>query len=132
MLPFSRSVGILFHPVFKYWIVRLTHDLEGRLLLVNIDMHSEQYRLINVYAPNNSKKRKRFIRNLRKHCYPTHRLILAGEFNFVETFRLDKVRGDMDSGDIGIEEISFLKNDFSKSRREPELMKNWRPISAQF
>jgi hypothetical protein len=87
--------------------------MEGRCLVVNIEHHSERFRLVNVYCPTRPKERVDFLLNLRNHLYGATNIILAGDFNFVENLSLDKVGGNLAVGDTGLREIKILKDDFA-------------------
>jgi len=88
------------------------HDYKGRLLVVNIQIRTVKYSLVNVYSPNNPSERKTFPLKLKHFLYQSTNVIL-GDFNFVENLRKDKIGGNLNKGDLGLKEIIILKADFS-------------------
>ena len=109
----SRGVGILLHKQLDFEMVHFKHDFEGRLLVLDINISDCKLRLINVYCPNNEKERKEFLENLQFYLACSRKVILGGDFNFVEDLQLDKEGGDALSGNVGVQIMRDLKFDFS-------------------
>ena len=110
---FSRGVGIIFDPRLQFQLLNFKHDYKGRLLVVNIQIETVKYSLVNVYCPNHPSERKTFLLKLKHFLYPSTNVILGGDFNFVENLRKDKIGGNLNKGDLGLKEIIILKADFS-------------------
>ena len=108
----SRGVGILIAKDLDYTFVRSQHDWEGRLISVDLNMGTSQYRLINVYAPNNPGERKIFIDNLQNYLVASRQIILGGDFNFVENGVLDRWGGRENAGTVGATQMENLRKDF--------------------
>lgn len=85
----SRGVGIvILNPhitVDKYFL-----DLDGRLVYVDIYLLNVQYRIINVYAPNDESERCIFFDELYPICITQRTNILGGDFNCVSI--LNKIK----------------------------------------
>lgn len=108
----SCGVGILLGSKFDYNFVSFRHDFEGRLLVLDIDVNNTKLRLVNVYCPNNAKERKEFIDNLNVYLSTSRKIILGGDWNFVENVNLDKEGGNPLYGDVGKVEMKNLCNVF--------------------
>ena len=80
------------------------------MVMVDIMLCDEIYKLINVYLPNDIQERKNMIEEL-SLLAGTKNIILGGDFNFVENFKLDKI-GSEDFGNQGYQEMKRLKNAF--------------------
>ena len=89
----SAGVGILLGKSVNYNIVHFDFDSKGRYLILDIDIHHTEFRLINIYAHNKEPERKQFISNLSKYLVTKRNVILGGDFNFVENLSLDKTGG---------------------------------------
>jgi exonuclease III len=110
----SCGVGILFRPGFNFKITNTFKDTEGRLLVLDIRVGSQAFRLINIYANcGNSPARRQFIKNLDKFCTGSIFKIMGGDFNFIVDPSLDKVGGNLDIGTSGSSEMKQLCSDFS-------------------
>ena len=101
----SRGVGIFFSSKCKIDIIRFHHDLEGRLLYIDFDK-GEQFRIINIYAPNDFRQRKQFFKDLIHVLNTSRTIILGGDFNCVKDTALDKIGGNMDRGNVGWKELN--------------------------
>jgi len=108
----GRGVGILLHPKLDCEIVRFAHDWEGRSVVVDVDIDSYQFRLVNVYCPNVEKEREEFIEDLESVVNTPRKVILGGDFNFVEDTKLDKIGGNPKRGERGRKEMDRLREDF--------------------
>jgi exonuclease III len=59
-------------------------DNEGRLLLINVEINNAIYTIINIYAPNNMKKRNSFFKQVDRFINEYSigdQIILAGDYN---------------------------------------------------
>ena len=57
--PYSRGVGILFNPKLNV-IVQSSHSLDGRSLLMNVEIDNKPLTIANFYAPNDQNSRSDF------------------------------------------------------------------------
>ena len=108
----SCGVGILLAKDLDYVFLRHNYDFEGRTSIVDIKMGENRFRLINVYAPNEKRERKEYIKNLEIYLINQYDYILGGDWNFVENVILDKLGGNANQGTTGRDEILKLKEDF--------------------
>ena len=108
----SRGVGILFHEKLDVENLSFNHDYEGRIVTTDVQINGTKFRFICIYAPNNNLERKDFIDSLQNYLNTSRKIIMGGDFNFVESLELDKKGGDPNSGNIGAENIKSLKRDF--------------------
>ena len=56
----SRGVSILFGEKFKPNIISNYCTNDGRILVINFELHSQTYSLVNIYAPSEQRQRKQF------------------------------------------------------------------------
>ena len=108
----ARGVGTLIAKDLDYTFLKHTYDFEGRTCVVDIKMGDKNYRLINVYAPNDYRERKEYIKNLDIYLINNFDFIAGGDWNFVENLGLDKMGGNLQRGNIGCSEMTRLKDDF--------------------
>ena len=107
--PDQRGVGIFISNRLDINIAKFHHDIEGRLIYVDIDTNID-LRLINIYAPSHDKKgRKQFFRDLIHVVNTSRTIILGGDFNCVENINLDKIGGNPTTGTEGIKELNDIK-----------------------
>ena len=108
----SRGVGIRFSPVINLKIESFNYDFEGRILCADVNLLNTKLRLINIYAPNNARERRQFIKDLQAYLITSREIIMGGDWNCIENLPLDKMGGNMDRGSDGAEELFHLKQDF--------------------
>lgn len=74
-------------------------DFYGRLIYVDFCFENfKNFRLINVYCPNDTTERKDFFDSISPFLTCAKNVILAGDFNFVENTEMDKVGGNLEKG----------------------------------
>ena len=98
----SYGVGILFSAhlgVINFDAVQ--RDNDGRRVIVDFTLNCGHYRLINVYRPNHAPTRKAFIASLATWVVTSCRLIVGGDFSFIENPSLDKQGGNITQGMLG-------------------------------
>lgn len=86
--------------------IKISHaasDCQGKILAVDIEVHGEKFRGINVHFPNRDggscKEQRDFIDSLDFYMQTRNPIIVGGDFNFVETpekdrFPVPKINGD--------------------------------------
>ena len=90
----DRSNGVVFllnHPSLK--LVNWYGDQHGRILSAELSTNTEKIRIINVYAPQSgftTRERSRFFDSLYIYVHASSPTILTGDFNMVESSRLDR------------------------------------------
>jgi exonuclease III len=79
----SRGVAIWIKKNIEFKLIDEYKDNEGRLLLINVEINNAIYSIINIYAPNNMKKRNTFFKQIDRFIneYSIGQLILAGDYN---------------------------------------------------
>ena len=79
----SRGVAILINNKLDYKLIDEHKDLEGRIIMINIEFENIIYSLINIYAPNIESERNSFYKKLNdflnKNAIGT--IILGGDMN---------------------------------------------------
>ena len=107
--PDSKGVGIFINKSCDANVVKFHHDVEGRLIYVDIDK-GLNFRLLNIYAPNDPLSRKQFFKDL-IYVFNTNRtILLGGDFNCVANTSLDKIGGNLQAGTIGWKELSNVNS----------------------
>ena len=79
----SRGVAIWIKKNVEFKLIDEYKDNEGRLLLINVEINNAIYTIINIYAPNNMKKRNTFFKQVDRFIneYSIGQIILAGDYN---------------------------------------------------
>lgn len=107
----SAGVCLLFSSNFSGKISRYVFDSDGRILSVLIQFGDVSFNVVNIYAPNTVSGRKVFFERLHDYFLYRGDLIIAGDFNCVDS-SVDKFH----SGDIHATDkksLCSLKSDFS-------------------
>ena len=90
---FSRGVSILFNEKLNAKVMNVKRSIDGRKILINLEINKNVFTIINVYAPNEVKKRCEFFKKLKtyiaKHCI-NENIILCGDFNCQLSNNTDK------------------------------------------
>ena len=79
----SRGVTIWIKKNVEFKLIDEYKDNEGRLLLINVEINNAIYTIINIYAPNNMKKRNIFFKQVDRFIneHSICQIILAGDYN---------------------------------------------------
>lgn len=93
-------------------MINIFLDLDGRLVYVDINYLNVNYRVINVYAPNDEGDRNIFFDELYPICITQRNIILGGDFNCVLNIQLDKIGGNPLSSLAGSVKIKNIMSDF--------------------
>ena len=75
----------------------MQRDNDGRRVIVNLALNCVLYRLINVYGSNHAPTRKAFIASMATWVGTSRRLIVGGDFDFIEKPSLDKQGGNINA-----------------------------------
>ena len=84
-------------------------DFQGRI--IRLDFAADGYsnfRIVNVYFPTDSSERLDFINNFSQHLAGAKKLILGGDFNFILDPNLDKIGGNLQTGNTGCKPFKTL------------------------
>jgi exonuclease III/predicted nucleic-acid-binding Zn-ribbon protein len=88
----SKGVAILFKSSLNVTHNCHFRDSDGRLVVVNMKIGDENFRLINIYAPNKARERYNFFKAVEDRLHaPGIRVLVAGDFNCVEDASLDRI-----------------------------------------
>lgn len=79
----SRGVAIWIKKNVEFKLIDEYKDNEGRLLLINVEINNAIYTIINIYAPNNMKKRNTFFKQVDRFIneYSIGQIRPAGDYN---------------------------------------------------
>lgn len=105
----SKGVAFLVHNQTNFKI--LSHEIheDGRLTAITTKVNDQIIKVFNIYAPNNSIDRKRFIKKLSGLLDARYLHILAGDFNCVLNGVLDR-KPACNTKDQGYNEIAEMIN----------------------
>ena len=119
---FSRGCGILINNP-QIQVFNKYADFDGRLCYVDILIHDIKIRIICVYAPNSPLERKNFFLEELPPCLSTdHQNIVAGDFNCVESIKLDTLAHAYSSQvEVGCRELIDVCTSFN-------LYDSWREL----
>ena len=95
--PKASGIAILFKENLKFEIIRYETDCDGRIIKCLLQIQNQIFQLINIYAPANPKNKKTFYKELLKFIENKNNTMLAGHFNMIEDFFLDKLGGSKSS-----------------------------------
>ena len=59
--PHSKGVSILFAKGLPYNVISTHGDDDGRMILINLELNGVEYTICNVYCPNDSSDRLKFL-----------------------------------------------------------------------
>ena len=108
----SRGVGIFLSGYLNFKLDHFHYDTDGRILILDITIDVVKFRLMNVYLPNYAPDRKDFIDTLDTYLLVNRTFMIGGDWNFVESAKLDRNTASENVGTLGKEEITKLKSDF--------------------
>ena len=121
--PKASGVAILLKENLNFDMINYETDCDGRIIKCILQIQNQIFQLINIYAPTNPKNKKTFYKELPKFIENENNTILAGAFNMIEDFFLDKLGGNKSSIHvIGLEKITEIKN-------KHNLVDIWRKIN---
>ena len=107
----SAGVVLFTSPNFSGQVSWFQHDIDGRILIAMVSIHSRNFNIVNFYAPNTVSERKIFFDQLNNHFLSCGELIIGGDFNCFDS-PLDRlhVRADHNFPDKNC--LQTLKCDF--------------------
>ena len=81
----SRGVCIILRKSLNYTVLNQHKSIDGRRLLLNIDINGEIYTIVNLYAPNVIKDRINFLKKnttwIKQYASSSDRLIICADMN---------------------------------------------------
>ena len=125
----SCGVGIIIRDKSDIEYISHRFDTQGRIVSVDVCLGEKEFRLISLYAPNNSRERRTFLEKEVKSFLGGKRdIIMGGDFNFVEDVVLDKAGGNPAQGATGKYEIMDLCNTYDLK----EVFRKLKPTFKEF
>ena len=86
----SNGVGIFFNSNFQHKIHKVTRDLEGKYIVLDIEMQSKRYTIINLYGPSDRDYPTFFEDILEKvEDMNNESIIIGGDWNVIPDMGLD-------------------------------------------
>ena len=104
----SRGVAVLFNPKYSYQVKNEIIDSNGRYIIFDLEICEVQYRFINIYSPNDSYERVKFINDLNMWIDPDIETFIGGDFNCTQDSSMDRLNCT-NSRDIGQVDITHIK-----------------------
>ena len=100
----SRGVSILFGKNKAFDVENVVTDTNGRYLRCNLTINCMNYKIINIYAPNDAYERVRFINGINEWMDTDDEIIIGGDFNCTLNTLKDRnnCTGSRDLGQIDI------------------------------
>ena len=107
----SAGVAIFTFPAFSGRITRFLFDSDGRILSILVSLGSNQFNVINIYAPNTVTARKTFFSQHIHSYFLTYFRIIGGDFNCIIDNELDRLNSKSDFS-VDKKCLLALKSDF--------------------
>lgn len=81
----KSGVSIIFKKNFNFEFLNEHRSIDGRKLIINIEIDSEIYSLVSIYAPNEETHRKHFIKKteqwIKQNALNENNIIIGGDWN---------------------------------------------------
>ena len=107
----ARGVGVYIKTSLDFVFYKFITDPFGRFIVIDAKIQGREFRLINVYAPNNQADRKQFFRDIYPYFVTPKAIIFGGDLNCIKDVTIDKINGNPNMGTSGWNEISTLIKD---------------------
>ena len=125
----SRGVCILIRKDLRYKLIDKCTLLNGRAILLTIEMGGEVVSFMNIYCPNKAKDRNIFIPEIysaiTSHVTDKNRLIVGGDFNCVNNVNINRVNTNVDDNMNAI-------NTFKSNLNLTDIWRQTHPKSREF
>ena len=110
----SKGTAILFNKNISFDLLNVHKSEDGRMILANIKYDDKHMTLINIYAPNNQNDRKHFFNKVQKwgaqFAINKDEIIMGGDFNCVESYKLDRNENVQYTADASLKSYLNLKD----------------------
>ena len=110
---YSSGTCILFASHFDAKVINHITDKDGRKVLLNVNINDEDMTITSIYAPNNLRHRKDFLKNLimwtNENAVNPNNLIVLGDFNIVLN-KTDRFSNHTDSSTTDFIELTKQLN----------------------
>lgn len=116
----ARGVIVLIKPSLDCKIIDIYKDNQGRYLEVNCSIQGTNFKVINLYAPNNEMARLNFLKDIKNRLDKEDReiykgkIILGGDLNLVQDEHLDRKGGTQNFSNLyklGITTLTGIKEE---------------------
>ena len=111
----ARGVGVYIKNSLNINIYKFTPDPFGRYIIIDFNLFEKDFRIINIYAPNNAPERKQFFIDLYPHFLTPKTIIFWGDFNCLQNTTIDKIGGNPHYGNVGWTEIATIVKELTKT-----------------
>lgn len=95
----ARGVAVLIKPGFDVDVLDVTNDINGRMLLLELNIQGTPFNVMNIYAPNTESSQFHFYhfikRTLNTNINPANNILIGGDFNINFDNDLDKKGGNI-------------------------------------
>ena len=108
----SKGVAFLIHEQATFKVVDYEVFVTGRLISLKVEINDQKLQILNIYAPNNSSERKRFIKGLSEHLDDLYLPIFAGDFNCALDGNIDR-KPSNNNRDPGVSELVEIMLNFN-------------------
>ena len=109
----SKGTAILFSKKINFDLLNVHKTEDGRMILANVKLDDKNMTLINIYAPNSQNDRKTFFNKILKwsllYALNKDEIIMGGDFNCVESQKLDRNENSQYSTDVNVKSYLNLK-----------------------
>ena len=131
----SRGVCVLFNKSYKFEYKNVVFDPNGRYIVFDLHEGDVQFRMINIYAPNDCSERIAFMSKMQDYLVVEHENVIAGDFNCTLNSELDR-KNCIASTDIGkLEILSFMSKydleDVWRRRNPSKMMFSWKRMQKE-
>ena len=110
----SKGVAVLFNPKNEYEISKTKIDLDGRYIYFNIKLADENFKFINIYAPNDPIERVLFFKKINSwvEVNDINKPVIGGDYNCTLNNVFDRLNCSTET-EKGREELkSMINNKF--------------------
>ena len=107
----ARGVGVYINKKLDFHLHKFDTDPFGRFIVIDAKIKDKEFRIINVYAPNNAAERKDFYKELYPHFVTPKNKIFGGDLNCLKDPNIDKINGNPNNGTAGWKEINTILQD---------------------
>jgi len=124
----SLGIGILLKRNQHIHIIDYTEVIVGRLQVLKVKIYNSQIALINIYAPNNDDLD--FFNTLENTItsLDEYSLIIGGDFNVVQDFKLDKLNGKTTTKSKCSNKVNYIKDNYDLT----DIYRNFNPFKSAF
>ena len=82
---------VLLNTNFEHKVERVSSDVNGNYIILDINIEGEKFTLVNLYGPNDDKPK--FYKEIRQKCnaFQNDKIIICGDWNLVINPDLDRI-----------------------------------------